>query len=411
MANTTVKKRPSCGGNIRQRADGRYEGRISINGIKKSVYAASYAECERKLKKVVREIERGRINPQTDSLYEYASKWIVENKLDELEPSSYDRLETMINTQIANSEISDVQFGSVTAAQFKDFFNNLINPKNASGRAYSYSTTKRVYELLKNMYKISYDNGDIRFNPMSEVKLPKQSKCVKKTKETFSLTPHEIQALREACLEQANNGLLYKYRYGLVFLLILNLGLRVGEMLALEWSDIDESKGILKINKAVQSNVKNRSEKGNKRTFNVTHPKTKNANRLIPLNDEIIFLLNEIKKDNCRRGIITELVCCSSTGGYATARNLQRSFDVIVENSGIKKHLWLHLLRHTFGSEMIRNGVDVSVVSKLMGHGDIYTTYTKYIHVIEEETVKAMNIASISGYKKPDITLVKNGSN
>lgn len=396
MNNTTVKKSSSVG-SIRQRPDGRYEGRFSIKGVRKSVYAPSYAECERKIKKYFKDSERGKINPKTDSLYEYALKWIVEYKFDELEPSSYDRLETMINTQIANSGLAKEQFGKIMPAQFKDFFNNLIDPKNKSDKAYSFSTTKRVYELLKNMYKMAYNSGDITFNPMSEVKLPKQSKCVTKTKETFSLSPSEIQSLKEACLQKSGNDLLYKYRYGLIFMLMMNLGLRVGEMLALQWSDIDLDKKFLKINKAVQSNLKNRSSQGNKRTFNVSQPKTKNAIRLIPLNDEIELILDEIKTDNCRRGIISELVCCSATGGYATARNLQRSFDSIVESSGINKHLWLHLLRHTFGSELIRNGVDVSVVSKLMGHGDIYTTYTKYIHTIEEETVKAMNIKAISG--------------
>jgi integrase len=393
----TTVKRTSSVGSIRQRPDGRYEGRFSINGIRKSVYAPSHAECERKIKKFLKDTERGKINPKTDSLYEYASKWIVEYKLDELEPSSYDRLETMINTQISNSKLSKEQFGKITSNQFKEFFNDMISPKDKNQRAYSYSTTKRVYELLKNMYKMAHNNGDITYNPMAEVKLPKQSKCITETKETFSLSPSEIQSLKEACLQKTNNNLLYKYRYGLIYMLMLNLGLRVGEMLALQWDDIDTEKKFLKINKAVQSNVKNREGKGNKRTFNVTQPKTKNAVRLIPLNEEVEFLLNEIKLDNCRRGIISDLVCCSSTGGYATARNLQRSFDIVVENSDLEKHLWLHLLRHTFGSELIRKGVDISVVSKLMGHGDIYTTYTKYIHAIEEETVKAMNLNSVSG--------------
>lgn len=397
MNNTTAKSKKVSSGSIRQRPDGRFEGRFSINGTRKSVYASSFAECERKIKRYIKDAEKGKINPKTDSLFEYASKWIVEYKSDELEPSSYDRLETMINTQIANSPLSKEQFGKITSSQFKEFFNNLIDPKNKSDKAYSYSTTKRVYELLKNMYKIAHENGDITFNPMSEVKLPRQSKCVTETKETFSLSPAEIQLLRNSCLQKSGNDMLYKYRYGLVFMLMLNLGLRVGEMLALQWEDIDIEKKFLKINKAVQSNIKNRSSHGNKRTFNVTQPKTKNAVRLIPLNDEIEFLLNEIKTDNCRRGIISDLVCCSATGGYVTARNLQRSFDLVVESSEIDKHLWLHLLRHTFGSELIRKGTDISVVSKLMGHGDIYTTYTKYIHAIEEETVKAMNMNSISG--------------
>lgn len=56
----------------------------------------------------------------------------------------------------------------------------------------------------------------------------------------------------------------------------------------------------------------------------------------------------------------------------------------------------LHTLRHTFGSTLIRNKVDVSVVSKLMGHANIMVTYNKYIHVINEEKAKAMELVEIA---------------
>ncbi len=381
-------------GSIRKRSDDRYEGRISINKVRKSVYGKSYAECERKLKQFSKEMKG--LDPNTDSLYDYAMKWIIENKLDYIEPSSYDRLETMIKIQIGQSNLAELNFDKITANQFKEFLLMQITPKEQGGKEYSYLTMKRVYELLKDMYAFAYHNNEIERNSMEIVRLPRKSLCAKQVKETFSLNPDEIVMLKEACLETNGCNLLYKYRYGLIFLFMLNTGLRVGEMLALEWPNIDFDKGYIRINKAIQSNVINRSGKGNKRTFNVMQPKTKNANRLIPLNEEIKFILEEIKRDNCRRGIITELVCCSSTGGYATARNLQRSFDIVVANSGIGKHLWLHLLRHTFGSELIRNGIDISVVSKLMGHGDIYITYTKYIHVLQEETIMAMSMSPIS---------------
>ena len=382
-------KKPSCGGSIRQRPDGRYEGRICIKGKRKSVYGKSYAECVRKMEEL--------FGVNTDSLYEYAVKWIIENKLNYVEPSSYDRLETMVKIQIAQSDLSNLNFDKITAKQFKEFLMKQIAPKDQGGMGYGYSTMKKVYELLKDMYSFAYHNNEIERNPMEIVRLPRKSLCAKQVKETFSLTPDEIMLLKEACLEKKANSTLYKYRYGLIYLFMLNTGLRVGEMLALEWQDIDFEKGYININKAVQSNVINRSGNGNKRTYNLTAPKTKNGYRLIPLNEEILFLLEEIKADNCKRGIKTALVCSSSTGGYPTARNLQRSLEIIVNNSGIERHLWLHLLRHTFGSELVRKGVDISVVSKLMGHGNIYITYTKYVHVLQEEAIMAMNMSTISG--------------
>lgn len=383
-----ILKKPSCGGSIRQRPDGRYEGRVSINGKRKSVYGKSYTECVRKMKQL--------FGLNTDNLYQYASKWIIENKLDYIEPSSYDRLETMVKIQIAQSDLSDLSFDKITAKQLKEFLMQQITPKDQGGMGYGYTTMKKVYELLKEMYSFAYHNNEIERNPMEIVRLPRKSLHIKQVKETFSLTPDEIVLLREACLEKTANGALYKYRYGLIYLFMLNTGLRVGEMLAMEWQDIDFDKGYININKAVQSNVINRSGEGNKRTYNLTAPKTKNGYRLIPLNKEIIFLLEEIKAYNCMREIKTALVCSSSTGSYPTARNLQRSLEIIVNNSGIERHIWLHLLRHTFGSELVRKGVDISVVSKLMGHGNIHITYTKYIHVLQEEIVMAMNMNSIS---------------
>ena len=383
-----ILKKPSCGGSIRQRPDGRYEGRVSINGKSKSVYGKSYTECVRKMKQL--------FGFNTDSLYQYASKWIIENKLDYVEPSSYDRLETMVKIQIAQSDLSDLSFDKITAKQLKEFLMQQIAPKDQGGMGYGYSTMKKVYELLKDMYSFAYHNNEIERNPMEIVRLPRKSLCTKQVKETFSLTPDEIALLKEACLEKKADDELYKYRYGLIYLFMLNTGLRVGEMLALEWQNIDFEKGYININKAVQSNVINRSGEGNKRTYNLTAPKTKNGYRLIPLNEEIIFLLEEIKADNSKRGIKTALICSSSTGSFPTARNLQRSLEIIVSNSGIERHIWLHLLRHTFGSELVRKGIDISVVSKLMGHGNIHITYTKYIHALQEDVVMAMNMNSIS---------------
>lgn len=152
----------------------------------------------------------------------------------------------------------------------------------------------------------------------------------------------------------------------------------------------------IRIDSSMQSNTKNRDEKSDKKRISqIKEPKTRNSIRLLPINDEIQFLLNEIIEDNKKRDITTNYVCSSSTGTNASLRNVQRTLNTIVEKTNLP-HIWLHILRHTFGSELIRKGADVSVVSKLMGHSDIQITYQHYVHVIEEEKVKAMQLISIS---------------
>ena len=78
-------------------------------------------------------------------------------------------------------------------------------------------------------------------------------------------------------------------------------------------------------------------------------------------------------------------------GEISHARNVSKSLKRLLRIAGINKPVTMHTLRHTFGSVMIRRGVGVEVVSKLMGHSNVSITYSIYIHSIQEEEVKAMD--------------------
>ena len=104
---------------------------------------------------------------------------------------------------------------------------------------------------------------------------------------------------------------------------------------------------------------------------------------------------NILKEYDLRNGIRSQYVCTTKTGKMKNARNLQRSLDRVMQNTHINKKVTLHTLRHTFGSTMLRRGVNIEVVSKLMGHANITITYTKYIHVIQEQKAKAMKTIAI----------------
>lgn len=109
----------------------------------------------------------------------------------------------------------------------------------------------------------------------------------------------------------------------------------------------------------------------------------------------VLYYIDELQKYDERHQITSKYVACTGVGTMNCSRNLQRSLDRVINRTNIQKHVSLHTLRHTFGSTLLRNGVNIEVVSKLMGYSNITITYNKYIHVIQEEEAKAMNGVNI----------------
>ena len=105
-------------------------------------------------------------------------------------------------------------------------------------------------------------------------------------------------------------------------------------------------------------------------------------------------MLRDLDEEN---KIKSDYVACTTVGTMNCSRNLQRSLDRLVKFAGIQpeSHVSLHTLRHTFGSTLLRHGIGIEVISKLMGHANITITYNKYIHVIQEEQAKAMNLVNV----------------
>lgn len=377
-------------GNIRLRADGRFEGRVTIHGKTKYLYGKSEAECKKKLRTYIQGYFDKCLDSDAYSLYKYSLEYL-NNKQYVIERSTYNRLENIVNVQIRNSKVGEMQLPDIKHNELQQFFNSLAL---GTDKCYGYTTIKTIYTFVKSVFDYARINEDVESNSMLKVRLPKEEYCKNKRKETFSLSPGQIVKFKALCLRKNAINDNYKYRYGLTLLLMLNTGLRIGEAIALEWGDINFSTGIIKINKSMQYNVKVDGQE--KRKSFIKSPKTKKSNRIIPINDEIKFILNEIQNMNSWSKIESDIVCCSETGGYALPRSIQRSLSIIIDGSELP-YMWVHLLRHTFGSELIRRGVEISIVSRLMGHSNTTTTYNTYIHVLEEEAAKAMSLISISG--------------
>ena len=381
--------------NIRQRADNRYEGRITVDSKRKCFYGKTKTEVKQKAKEYLLKIENGYREPKSIILNEYIEYWLKTYKYNKIEPSSYDKLERIYNNQIKNT-IGNKKIGDIKTRDVQMLIDEYANPTSSKTKPLAKSGLKKIIHLLSPCFRKAIQEGIVFENPCRDVILPIDSAILVPTKEQFALSDQEMQELKEECLAKYKHGG-YKYRNGFILMIILNTGLRVGEMLALEWSDINIENKTLYVNKTIQSNLINRNKDIDKKTIDILKksPKTKSGIRFIPLNDNIIYYINELKKYDEENKIVSPYVCCTRVGTREVARNLQRTLNNVQERTCIEQHVTLHTLRHSFGSALIRKGVGIAVVSRLMGHANISITYNKYIHTIKEEETKAMNIVKI----------------
>ena len=152
----------------------------------------------------------------------------------------------------------------------------------------------------------------------------------------------------------------------------LNTGIRVGEICALKWKDIDLEKNELHIRHTLQR-IYDKDQKKTK--IIIDKPKTRNSVRNIPISNKLHEILKKLRKaykdDN--------FFLTGDTEKYIEPRSYQYIFKDILRKSKIKKYKF-HILRHTFATECIEVGMDVKSLSEILGHANVEITLNKYVH-------------------------------
>ena len=381
--------------NVKMRQDNRFEGRLTVNGVRKSFYGNTKSEVKQRAREYLQRIENGYREPKKITLNEYILYWLTTYKLNKIEPSSYTRLFRVYECQIQKT-IGNKMIGNITTSDIQKLIDDHANPPDNSIKPLALSGLKRILHLLRPCMEMAVSEGIICKNPCDNINLPVESCIRTQTRKQLTLTDSEINQFRDAALAKYKTTGEYRSRDAIVLLIMLNLGLRVGEMLALEWDDVNFEERIVYINKTVQSNIKNFSNSGKAQYSRIKNATKTNAGmRILPLGDTTTNYFLELKKYDNNHNIISNYVCATNVGTQNTSRNLQRSLNRLLKNTNINKKITLHTLRHTFGSTMLRRGVSIEVVSELMGHANINITYTKYIHVIQEQKARAMQMVNI----------------
>ncbi len=171
-------------------------------------------------------------------------------------------------------------------------------------------------------------------------------------------------------------------------LLALGTGIRIGELCAIQWRDIDLDNRVIYITKTVQRLFLRKSDGSSYTKVLITTPKTSTSIREIPLSNEIVRILNEIYiKDK-------EIYLLTGTNKHMEPRTYRSYYDRFLKRNGIE-HINFHSLRHTFATMCIQAGGDYKTVSELLGHATVNMTLNIYVHPQMEEKRKCIELISM----------------
>ena len=191
----------------------------------------------------------------------------------------------------------------------------------------------------------------------------------------------KVECFSVAEQKQIEDAIKNDKRYKTVgILLCLYTGLRIGELLALEWTDVDFEKREINISKTCHDSTDNQ---GNYCRF-VNAPKTSTSMRVIPFPKQLLPLLRETKKKNGSKYVV------GNGDKIISVRSYQRTFELLIKKNGIP-HRGFHSLRHTFATRAIECGVDVKTLSEILGHKNPTITLNRYAHSLMEHKKDMMN--------------------
>ena len=371
---TTKKRRKKGAGSIMRKANGTYLGRIAISGYEPfSCTGATKKEVERKLEEFKIRTLKKEVIPQKIFVNTYIEKWMETVKRPSLKAASFDRLERTYLTQIKDSRVGRCQLGNITSMDVQ----GLINEKS---RTLSYSSLKKIYELLNGCFEYAVICREMDFNPVRAVQMPKKENLNKKEKQMGVFSKEELTRIENVAAITYQSGEV-RYRHTWFFLLLANTGLRAGEAIALRWDNIDLDKGFIHV-KQNASVVKCRDGKENKYQVVITTVKTKTGNRIVPCNEKALQALRALQDYQKSHHIHSDYVDCNDKGELLSQQAILKAADVPYRS--------VHSFRHTFATNLIQAGVDVKVVSQLLGHSSVKITYDTYVHMGVDRAIEAV---------------------
>lgn len=383
-------KRGNGEGCISKTSKGYWEARITDgynpNGSQhfKTFGGKSRAIVSQKLKEFI--ANRDKFNPEIVVNYtvkEWMIIWYESYVVDNVRTSTRVSYEGIINNHLIPN-IGHIKLLKLKKTDIEDMYKKLINNKGLSVK-----TVKNVHIVLHKALQEAFEREYVPRNIADISKVPTMKSLNQKKKEIEVYSLNEQRKL-EAVAKQDKI-------YGYTVIMALYSGMRKGEILGLQWNDIDFKNKQININKQV-SRLKDYSESATSKTkLGIEYyTKTNNSTRKIPLSNNLVFILKQLKKfQEENKKIFSNLyydynmVFCREDGYYLDPDTVLEKYKQLADKAKIKKCTF-HALRHTFATRALESGMDIKIASNILGHYSVQFTLDTYAHVLLENRNSAM---------------------
>lgn len=360
---------PRHGENIWKRKDGRWEARYiksrDNNGkaYYASVYARSYKEVKRKREVVEAAAKQWPSEPLVTELSVQCvtNEYLCNHRL-EVKKSTYTRY-TEIAEWYIYPRLGSKSIKALKQEDIDQFSLELTTAGRKDGKGLSAKTVRDILAVLRQAIKYAVEKKYIS-TPDYIIKPPHQPKH---NIQIFSLRD---QKKLETAMQTEKDPL----RYGVY--LCLYTGMRIGELCALRWIDIDLENAVLSINQTVQRIKNDDLSSGHKTQLLIDKPKTESSERKIPLPEPINRQLISLKM-NCSASNVSYFL--TSTSKIMEPRNYYEKYKKYLEECNLDGYNF-HALRHTFATRCVEKGVDPKALSEILGHASVQITLDRYVH-------------------------------
>ncbi len=346
------------GENIHKRKDGRWEGRFICSrdiygkAIYKSIYGKTYTEVRRKL---LASRSEPRYCRDKMLFRELVYRWLNDNKI-RYKKSTLTKYTYLIETHIL-PELGLLKVQDITSNQLNLF----LEKKHREGRIHGGGALSPSYVRSITLIINAILQYGIKEGVCTPLKTPLHKPTANKS-EMKILTKEEYILLKNYCCADRSTT-------ALGILITLHTGLRISEVCALQWQDVDMKNRVL----YVKHTLSRSKTLENKWVWEVENPKTDNAIRAVPISESLEKILQDFSKSN------PEYFVLSNENTFLSPRTYEYRYHRFLKNNALPQ-INYHGLRHTFATRCVEAGMDVKTLSELLGHSNVGITLNFYVH-------------------------------
>ena len=345
--------------------------------IRKQFTGKTQQDVKYKLQEYKKQMLMGVLNEDKLTVSDWFYSWLFDYRKQDLKPKSFQRYHGIYKNYIENTDFGNIKLNDLRTTHLQRHYKKLLD------NGVTPTTIRQINTNLKTCLNEAERQGYIQKNWCKLVTLPKKED----NKEVKVLTKQEQEKFLEA---------IKGHELELLYIVALGTGLRIGEILGLNWSDIDFKNNELHVNRSLQKAAIYEDDKIVRYEVQETTPKTKNSLRTIPVPQNIIKKLIAHKKEQNELILLLQeeydnknYVFCNKLGKPIEDKRPGRNLKTILTSISIEP-IKFHALRHTYATRLFEAGIPPKTVQHLMGHSDIETTMNIYTHVMKEQKLEAI---------------------